>query len=246
MKYINNIGAYWLLMMKVFKKPVKPDVFRKQLWVEMESLGYESIGFVVLISVFMGAVVTIQTAFQIDGPLVPNWTVGFTVRQSVILEFSPTIISLFLAGKVGSRIASEIGTMKVTEQIDALEVMGINSASHLILPKIVAFMLINPVLIIFSMFTSILGGWVAGVGSDMVSSNDYIEGIMIFFNPYDITYAMIKTVIFAFIITTVSGYYGYKTTGGALEVGRSSTNAVVYSSIVMLFFNMILTQILLT
>ena len=246
MKYIQNIGAYWLLMLRVFKTPTKPSVFRKQLWIEMEGLGYESIGFVVLISIFMGAVVTIQTAFQIDSPLVPNWTVGFTVRQSVILEFSPTIISLFLAGKVGSRIASEIGTMKVTEQIDALEVMGINSASHLILPKVIAFMLINPVLITFSMFTSIFGGWVAGVGSNLVSSNDYIEGIVVFFNPFDITYAMIKTILFAFIITTVSGYYGYKTTGGALEVGRSSTNAVVYSSIVLLFFNMILTQILLT
>ncbi len=233
-------------MWRVFRKPPKSEVFRKQIWHEMEGLGYESIGFVVLISIFMGAVVTIQTAFQIENPLVPSWTVGFTVRQSVILEFAPTILSLFLAGKVGSRIASEIGTMKVTEQIDALEVMGINSASFLILPKVVAFVLINPVLVTFSMFTSMFGGWIAGVNSNLVSSNDFIEGLVIYFSPFDITYAMIKTMVFAFIITTVSGYYGYKTTGGALEVGRSSTHAVVYSSIILLFFNMLLTQLLLT
>lgn len=246
MKYFQNIGEYILLMWRVFRKPPKSEVFRKQIWHEMEGLGYESIGFVVLISIFMGAVVTIQTAFQIENPLVPSWTVGFTVRQSVILEFAPTILSLFLAGKVGSRIASEIGTMKVTEQIDALEVMGINSASFLILPKVVAFVLINPVLVTFSMFTSMFGGWIAGVNSNLVSSNDFIEGLVIYFSPFDITYAMIKTMVFAFIITTVSGYYGYKTTGGALEVGRSSTHAVVYSSIILLFFNMLLTQLLLT
>lgn len=246
MRYFQTIGEYIILMQRVFKKPPKAEVFRKQLWIEMEGLGYESIGFVVLISIFMGAVVTIQTAFQIDNPLVPNWTVGFTVRQSVILEFAPTILSLFLAGKVGSRIASEIGTMKVTEQIDALEVMGINSASFLILPKVVAFVLINPVLVTFSMFTSMFGGWIAGVNSNLVSSNDFIEGLVVYFSPFDITYALVKTMVFAFIITTVSGYYGYKTTGGALEVGRSSTHAVVYSSIILLFFNMLLTQLLLT
>jgi phospholipid/cholesterol/gamma-HCH transport system permease protein len=209
-------------------------------------LGISSIGFVVLISVFMGAVLAIQTSFQIDNPLMPHWAVGFTVRQSVILEFAPTIISMFLAGKIGSRIASEIGTMRVTEQIDALEVMGINSANFLILPKVVASMLVFPILIILSMFTSMFGGWLAVTFTGLVSTSNYVEGLIIYFRPYDITYAMIKAITFAFIITSISGFYGYTTEGGSLEVGRSSTNAVVFSSIVMLFFNLILTQILLT
>ena len=246
MKIIYQIGQYLLLMKRVLVKPEKPSIFRKQLWIEIDTLGISSIGFVVLISVFMGAVLAIQTSFQIDNPLMPHWAVGFTVRQSVILEFAPTIISMFLAGKIGSRIASEIGTMRVTEQIDALEVMGINSANFLILPKVVASMLVFPILIILSMFTSMFGGWLAITFTGLVSTSNYVEGLIIYFRPYDITYAMIKAITFAYIITSISGFYGYTTEGGSLEVGRSSTNAVVYSSIVMLFFNLILTQILLT
>jgi len=246
MKIINQIGSYLLLMKRVLTKPEKPSVFRKQLWIEMDTLGVQSIGFVLLISVFMGAVLAIQTAFQIESPWVPKWTVGFTVRQSVILEFAPTIVSLFLAGKIGSRIASEIGTMRVTEQIDALEVMGINSANFLMLPKIVASMLVFPILVVVSMFISMFGGWLATISTKMVSSSNYIDGLIIYFRPFDVSYALIKVITFAFIITSVSGFYGYTTEGGSLEVGRSSTNAVVYSSIVMLFFNMILTQLLLT
>lgn len=246
MNLLTQIGQYLLLMKRVIGKPEKPSIFRKQLWVEIDTLGISSIGFVVLISAFMGAVLAIQTSFQIDNPLVPRWTVGFTVRQSVILEFAPTIISMFLAGKIGSRIASEIGTMRVTEQIDALEVMGINSANFLIFPKIVASILVFPILIILSMFTSMLGGWLAIMFTGLVSTSNYVEGLIIYFRPYDVTYAMIKSITFAFIITSISGFYGYTTDGGSLEVGRSSTNAVVYSSIVMLFFNLILTQILLT
>jgi len=246
MNLLTQIGQYLLLMKRVIGKPEKPSIFRKQLWVEIDTLGISSIGFVVLISAFMGAVLAIQTSFQIDNPLVPRWTVGFTVRQSVILEFAPTIISMFLAGKIGSRIASEIGTMRVTEQIDALEVMGINSANFLIFPKIVASILVFPILIILSMFTSMLGGWLAIMFTGLVSTSNYVEGLIIYFRPYDVTYAMIKSITFAFIITSISGFYGYTTEGGSLEVGRSSTNAVVYSSIVMLFFNLILTQILLT
>lgn len=246
MKVVSIIGSYLFLMKRVLTKPEKPSVFRKQLWVEMDSLGVQSIGFVMLISIFMGAVLAIQTAFQIESPWIPKWTVGFTVSKSVILEFAPTIVSLFLAGKIGSRIASEIGTMRVTEQIDALEVMGINSANFLLLPKIVASMLVFPILVILSMFVSITGGWVAAVGTKMVSSNNFIDGLIIYFQPYDVSYALIKCITFAFIITSVSGFYGYTTEGGSLEVGRSSTNAVVFSSVVMLFFNMILTQLLLT
>ena len=172
--------------------------------------------------------------------------VGFTVRQSVILEFSPTVISLILAGKVGSRIASEIGTMRVTEQIDALEIMGVNSANYLIFPKIVASILINPVLIVFSMWMGILGGWFAMVATGLTSTNDFVQGIRVDFMGYTIFYALTKTIFFAFIISSVSGFYGYITEGGALEVGRASTKAVVFSSVIIILFNLVLTQLLLT
>lgn len=172
--------------------------------------------------------------------------VGFTTAQSVILEFSPTVISLILAGKVGSRIASEIGTMRVTEQIDALEIMGVNSANYMIFPKVIACLLFNPVLIVLSMWLGILGGWLAMEASGLVTTTDYLNGIRVDFRPFTIFYALIKTVFFAYIIATISGFFGYVTEGGALEVGQASTKAVVSSSILIILFNLILTQILLT
>jgi len=242
---VKEIGSYFLLMRRVFSKPEKQSIYFRQILVEIEFLGLQSIGIVIFISLFMGAVVTIQTAFNIDSPLIPLYTIGFATRQSMILEFAPTIISLILAGKVGSRIASEIGTMKVTEQIDALEIMGINSASYLILPKIVAAILINPVLIILSMFMSIGGGYLVGALTQLVSTSEYIYGVQYQFQGYDVFYALVKTVVFAFIITSISGYHGYKTQGGALEVGQASTTAVVHSSIFIILFNLVLTQLLL-
>ncbi len=212
----------------------------------MNNLGVDSIGIVLIISVFMGAVVAIQTAYNIDSPLIPRYTVGFTTRQSIVLEFSPTIISLILAGKVGSRIASEIGTMRVTEQIDALEIMGINPAGYLILPKVVAAMIIFPIIITISMCAGLIGGWAASAGGQAVSTDTYVFGIQSFFKAFEIFYALIKTVVFAFIITSVSGYHGFYTQGGALEVGKSSTKAVVHSSILIILFNLILTQLLLS
>ncbi len=246
LKVFSNIGNYVMLMQKVFSRPQKRQIFWKQLIHEINSLGLESLGIVAFISVFMGAVVAIQTAYNIDSPLIPMSMVGFTTRQSVILEFSPTVISLILAGKVGSRIASEIGTMRVTEQIDALEIMGVNSANYLIFPKITASVLINPVLIVFSMWLGILGGWFAMSASGLVSTNDFIEGIRIDFEGYTIFYALTKTVFFAFIISSISGFFGYMTNGGALEVGQASTKAVVFSSITIILFNLVLTQLLLT
>ncbi len=240
------IGRYFLLMFRVFAKPQKGVIFRKQLFAEFENLGLSSLGIVAFISIFMGAVVAIQTAYNIDSPLIPMSLVGFTVRQSVILEFSPTVISLILAGKVGSRISSEIGTMRITEQIDALEIMGVNSANFLIFPKIMASMIINPVLIIFSMWLGIIGGWLAMVASGLVTTNDFIYGIRLDFEGFTIAYAVIKTIFFAFIIASISGFFGYTTSGGALEVGHSSTRAVVVSSILIILFNLILTQLLLT
>ena len=233
-------------MGRVFSRPQKGTIFWKQLFLEFDSLGLASIGIVAFISIFMGAVVAIQTAYNIDSPLIPMSMVGFTTRQSVILEFSPTVISLILAGKVGSRIASEIGTMRVTEQIDALEIMGVNSANYLIFPKITAAMLINPILIILSMWMGILGGWLAMTASGLVTTNDYVEGMRVDFEGFTIFYSLIKTVVFAFIISSVSGFFGYETRGGALEVGHASTQAVVVSSILIILFNLVLTQLLLT
>jgi len=242
---LTTLGGYILLIIKVFKRPDKGAVFRRQLFVEFQHLGIESLGIVAVISVFMGAVVAIQTAYNIDSPLIPLTMVGFTTRQSVILEFSPTIVSLILAGKIGSRIASEIGTMKVTEQIDALEVMGINPANYLILPKILASMIINPFIIILSMGIALMGGYLVAMFTDLVTTQDYILGLRYCFEGYSIFYALVKTVVFAFIITSVSGHMGYQTRGGALDVGRASTKAVVWSSILIILSNLILTKILL-
>ncbi|MHC1706485.1 MAG: MlaE family ABC transporter permease [Bacteroidales bacterium] len=245
MGIITEIGRYMLLMRMVLKKPDKKSIYRKQVLLEMDHLGLDSLGIVAIISVFIGAVITIQTAFNIDNPLVPLYTVGYATRESIILEFSPTIISLILAGKVGSRIASEIGTMRVTEQIDALEIMGINSASFLIMPKIAASIIINPILVVISMFLGIFGGWVSGVLSGLATSSELIYGFQYQFHPYNVFYALLKTVVFAFLITSISGFHGYYTKGGALEVGQASTRAVVHSSIAVIFFNLILTQLLL-
>jgi phospholipid/cholesterol/gamma-HCH transport system permease protein len=245
MKFLFHFGRYLSLLRLAFQRPEKQSIYWRQILVEMEKLGLASVGIVAIISVFMGAVLAIQMAFNIDTPLIPSYTIGYVTRQSVELEFAPTIISLILAGKVGSRIASELGTMRVTEQIDALEIMGINPATFLILPKIVASMIINPFLIMMSMLLAVGGGWMAGIFTGLFPSAEYIYGIQSFFHLYDIFYALTKTVVFAFIIASVSAYNGYYTKGGALEVGEASTNGVVYSSIAIIFMNLILTQILL-
>lgn len=243
---ISQFGRYLLLMLKVFRRPDKWAVYKKQLITEIYSLGIESLGITVIISIFMGAVVAIQTAYNIDSPLIPMKLIGFTVRQSVILEFSPTIISLILAGKVGSRIASEIGTMRVTEQIDALDIMGINAPNFLIFPKVTAAILINPILIILSMGFGIVGGYLVAATTNLFTTQDYLEGIRDIFEGFTIVYALIKTVVFAFIITTISGFEGYFVKGGAIDVGSASTRAVVWSSIMIILFNLILTQLLLS
>ena len=245
MLLIQHLGRYFLLMTQVFKKPEKKSIYLKQILYEIDKLGVGSIGIVAFLSVFVGAVLTIQMAFNIDSPLVPIYTIGYATRKSIILEFSPTIMSLILAGKVGSQIAGEIGTMRVTEQIDALEIMGINPASYLIFPKIIAAVFFNPLLILMSMVLGMFGGWLSGLGSGLISTYDYVYGLQAFYQFYDISYALIKTVVFAFIITSVSGYFGFYTKGGALEVGESSTRAVVVSSVCIIIFNLLLTNLLL-
>ncbi len=245
MNTIFHVGRYIILIGRVFSRPENWKIYWNLFVKEVDKIGISSLGLVVLMSLFIGAVITLQTASNIDSPLIPAYTVGFTARQSIILEFSPTILSLILAGKVGSNIASEIGTMRVTEQIDALEIMGVNSAAYLILPKIMGGLFIFPFLIIISMFLGVFGGWAIGVSTGIITSNEYVYGIQYDFRPFSVTYAMIKTLVFAFIITSVSAYHGYYARGSALEVGRSSTQAVVYSSVLILTLNYIITQLIL-
>ena len=193
----------------------------------------------------MGGVIALQTASNMTSPWLPEYTIGYITRSSTILEFSPTMISLILAGKVGSNVASEIGTMKTTEQIDALEVMGVNSLTFLVLPKILGAVLFFPVLIIFSMGLSLVGGWLSLVLSELASTETYVVGIRSFFLPSNIVYALSKTVVFAFLIVSISSFYGYYTKGGALDVGKSATKAVVTASIAILIANFLLTQMFL-
>lgn len=246
MRVFHTIGEYIFFMGKVIAKPEKWGIFYRDVVKEIDKLGINSIGIIAIISFFMGAVITIQTAYNTENPLLPSYLIGLAARDSILLEFSSTIVALILAGKVGSNIASEIGTMRVTEQIDALEIMGINSASHLVLPKITAALLFNPFLCIMSIAVGIIGGWSAGRFTGVITTQDYIDGILYAFIPYYIWYGVIKTVVFAFIITSISAFYGYFVNGGSLEVGRSSTKAVVNSSVVILLFNLILTQLLLS
>jgi phospholipid/cholesterol/gamma-HCH transport system permease protein len=245
-RFLSQLGRYFILLGKVFSIPEKPSLYYKQTMREFVYLGLNSIGIVTIISFFMGAVITLQTAYNTENPIYPTYLIGLGCRDSIILEFSSTVAALILAGKVGSNIASEIGTMRVTEQIDALEMMGVNSASYLILPKIIATLLFNPFLTLISIIVGILGGWLAGTLSGVITSEDFIYGIQYAFIPYYITYSMIKTVFFAFIITSVSSFQGYYVDGGSLEVGRASTKAVVFSSVLILLFNVILTQLLLS
>jgi phospholipid/cholesterol/gamma-HCH transport system permease protein len=196
-------------------------------------------------SSFIGGVIALQTASNMSNPLLPTYTVGYITQSSTILEFSPTIISLILAGKVGSNIASEIGTMRVTEQIDALEIMGVNSLNFLVLPKVTAAVLFFPILVIFSMGLSLAGGWIALVLSDLSSTETYVYGIRYYFEMSNVWYALTKCIVFGFIIVTISSFYGYYVKGGSLEVGRSSTQAVVSSSVAILVANFLLTQMIL-
>lgn len=242
---IKNIGNYMKMLWIVFSRPEKWGVFRKRLFDEIQLIGINSLFIVGLMSVFMGAVIAIQTASNMDSPLLPDYTIGYITRSSTILEFSPTIMSLILAGKVGSNVASEIGTMKTTEQIDALEIMGVNSLTYLVLPKILGAVLFFPILIIFSMGLSLIGGWMAVVFSSLASSEVYIFGIRSFFEIGDIIYALVKTVVFAFLIVSISSYYGYYSKVGAVEVGKSATRAVVSGSVAILLANFFLTQMFL-
>jgi len=245
MRLLEQIGIYFILMKRSFSRPEKISVLYRQTIREIEKVGINSFPIVVIISLFVGAVITIQTNFNIENPLLPRYLIGVTVRDSLLLEFSSTMVALILAGKVGSSIASEIGMMRITEQIDALEVMGVNSASFMILPRIIAAVLFFPILCLLSIFIGLVGGYLSCVLADVVPPSEYIYGIQYAFNSYYIGYALTKTAFYALIITSVSSYFGYYVKGGAVEVGRSSTKAVVQSSVLILLANLILTRTIL-
>ncbi|NPA67087.1 MAG: ABC transporter permease [Chlorobi bacterium] len=246
MKIFYHIGKYLLFLKKVFKRPQKRNIFIQNIFFEIEKLGINSIIIVFIISVFMGAVITLQTAYNIEVSFVPLYLVGLGTRDSMFLEFSSTIVALILAGKVGANIASEIGTMKIREQIEALDIMGVNSESYLVLPKIIAAVFSFPLLTLFSMFVGIFGGYIAVWLTGAIPIDDFVYGLHYYFVPFYITYSVIKMTVFAFIIATVPAYQAYFIRGGALEVGRANTKAVVYSSVLVLFFNVVITQILLS
>jgi phospholipid/cholesterol/gamma-HCH transport system permease protein len=243
LKWLENIGRYTLLMQKVFSRPEKMRIYRERIMYEMEALGLNSIGLTAIISVFIGAAVTLQMAITLESPFIPQYLIGYATREVMILEFSSTVVALILAGKVGSNIASEIGTMRITEQIDALEIMGVNSAAYLILPKIIATMIFFPFLAAFSMIVGMFGGFLVARMGVMIP-NDYIDGLLYYFDSYEIFYSLVKMTVFAFLITSISGYYGYYTKGNSLEVGKASTTAVVVSSIMIMIFNLLLTQLM--
>ncbi|QXP72409.1 ABC transporter permease [Tenacibaculum sp. HL-MS23] len=246
MNYIEHIGKYFGMLKQVFTKPQRARVFREALFREIDELGLKSLGIIAFISFFIGGVIALQTALNLESPFIPRSLIGFAAKRSIILEFAPTFCSIILAGKVGSYITSSIGAMRVTEQIDALEVMGINSLNYLVLPKIIATVFFYPFLIVLGMFLGIFGGWLAGVLSGLFSGVDYIAGVQMDFNPFLLTYAIIKTLIFAFLIATVPSYHGYYVKGGSLEVGKASTQSVVWTTVLIVIANYLLTQMLLT
>ncbi len=244
-KYLTQIGRYFIMLKDMFNRPVKWSVMKQLILKEIDDLIIDSLGIVCFISFFVGGVVAIQTALNLTNPLIPRYLIGFATRQSVILEFAPTFISIIMAGKMGSFITSSIGTMRVTEQIDALEVMGVNSLNYLVFPKIIALFL-YPFVIGVAMFLGIYGGYLAAIYGGFATETDFITGIQVEFIPFHITYAFIKTLAFAFILATVPSFHGYYMKGGALEVGKASTVSFVWTSVLIIISNYLLTQILLS
>lgn len=246
MNIIEHVGSFTKLMKLTLTIPDRWSMFGRQYLREIMKLGIDSVFIDIIISLFIGMAITIQMKLNMSNPVLPGYLTGLAVRDTLLLEFSPTILCLILAGKVGSNIASEIGTMRITEQIDAIDIMGINSANYLILPKITAFITVIPSLVIISIFAGILGGLGVAEFTDTITVTEYTQGIQYSFVPFYVTYAIIKSMVFAFIISSVASYYGYTVKGGALEVGKNSTKAVVNSSIIILGANFMLTKLLLT
>lgn len=245
MSYLHSIGEYILMLKGVFGRMTKRSILKGLIFKEIDDLIIGSLGIVAFLSFFIGGVVALQTALNLNNPLIPKTLIAYAARQSIILEFSPTFLSIIMAGKVGSSITSSLGTMRVTEQIDALEVMGINSLNYLVFPKIIA-MMVYPFLIAISMFLGILGAYASAVLGGFVSPGDFIVGLQEEFDPFHVTYAFFKTFLFAFILATIPSYHGYYMKGGALEVGQASTTAFVWTSVVVIITNYVVTQLLLS
>jgi len=245
MTIFSDIGRFLLMIKGMFSKPENGKMYWKEFMHQCADIGVGSLGIVAIISIFIGAVSTIQTAYQLVSPLIPQSTIAQIVRDTVILEFAPTLVCIVLAGVAGSKIASELGNMRVSEQIDALEIMGINTKSYLIMPKITAALLMIPLLVVIAMVLGIWGGRLAGSMANIISGSVYDRGLLEFFVPYNVIFALIKSYVFAFIISSIPAFYGYYVKGGALEIGRASTKAVVVSCILILFADYILSALLL-
>lgn len=243
MNIFNQAGRYFSLLNKIFSRPERYSLYIRQTFNEIETLGVQSIGIVVVISLFMGGIITLQVAYNMTNPLLPNYLIGLGNRDTLILEFSSTVLALIMAGKIGSNITSEIGSMKVTEQIDSLEIMGVNSASYLILPKIIAVVFMFPILYILSVFFGLIGGLLVGPAVGAVSVANYVDGIQYAFNPHYVSFSLFKCLVFGFLISSVSAFFGYSVEGGALDVGSASTRAVVSTNILILIWDLILTQL---
>ena len=243
-KHLTAFGRYLLLMGRTFTWPERFRMFWKNYVREMMQLGINSIPIVLLISFGFGAIICIQMKLNIQSPWMPRWVSGYTTREIMLLEFSSSIMCLILAGKVGSNIASEIGFMRISQQIDALDIMGVNSANYIILPKVIGFITIMPLLVIFSTATGIIGAYSTAYIGNIITPEDLTTGLLHDFNPWFFWMSMIKSLFFAFIIASVSSFYGYTVKGGAVEVGEAATNAVVNSSIITLFSNVFLTNLL--
>jgi phospholipid/cholesterol/gamma-HCH transport system permease protein len=242
---MKSLGRYFIFLGSLF---VKRETFSTYVRLTIEEamvIGIKSLTIVIIVSSFIGAVTAVQTAYNLVSPLIADYVIGTIVRDMTVLELAPTITALVFAGKVGSNIAGGLGTMRITEQIDALEVMGVNATSYLVLPKILAAMITYPLLVILAAFLSIYGGYLAGTLTGVVSPQDYIYGIRLDFNQFTVTFALIKAVVFAFLISSISAFKGYYTKGGALEVGIASTNAVTNSCIAVLLADYLLVQLLL-
>jgi phospholipid/cholesterol/gamma-HCH transport system permease protein len=243
---ITEIGKYFIFLGNLLRNRESFVTYYRLVLDESVSIGVGSLFLVALVSTFMGAVTTVQTAYNMVSPLIPNFVISQVVREMTVLELAPTIIAIIYAGKVGSSMAGGLGTMRITEQIDALEVMGINSVSYLVLPKIVASILMYPLLVIVAGVCSLWGGYVVGVATEVITPHDYIYGIRYSFNEFTVTFALIKSTVFAFLVSSISSYQGYYTQGGALEVGVSSTKAVTTSVIAVLLADYLLAQLLLS
>src|SRR6195256_241706 len=244
MNIFTELGRYILMLKDMFSKPENMRMYWKEFMHQCVEIGIRSLGIVIIISIFMGAVSTIQTAYQLVSPLIPPSTIAQIVRDTIILEFAPTLVCIVLAGVAGSKIASELGNMRVSEQIDALEIMGINTKSYLIMPKILAGLLMIPLLVVIAMILGIWGGRLAGTMANIIPGSTYDRGLLEFFLPYNVIFALIKSYVFAFIISSVPSFYGYYVKGGALEIGRASTKAVVVSCILILFADYVLSALL--